>query len=200
MRMLLLYRPIKTSRIVPLFDLQKASARLQAGIVAPKVISPAISHSRRRHPSSCATSRTTRMGRVRWVNGLLTVLPFVLVMIAGPQIVSAVFLATSVNWARNSLASIGGASLSITAIVTATYFIVRGATDSGGAPVKGDKGIALDVIILVLLLFLAVKVYRERNDAEPPKWMGRLEQASPSFSFKLGFCSSACSRPTSSRR
>ena len=59
--------------------------------------------------------------------GLLTVLPFVLVMIAGPQIVSAVFLATSVNWARNSLAYIAGASLSITAIVTITYFIVRGA-------------------------------------------------------------------------
>ena len=38
------------------------------------------------------------------MNGLLTALPFVLVMIAGPQIVSAVFLATSVNWARKSLA------------------------------------------------------------------------------------------------
>ena len=44
------------------------------------------------------------------MNGLLTGLPFVLVMIAGPQIVSAVFLATSVNWARNSLAYIAGAS------------------------------------------------------------------------------------------
>ena len=121
------------------------------------------------------------------LHGLLTVLPFVLVMIAGPQIVSAVFLATSVNWARNSLAYIAGASLSITAIVTITYFIVRGATGGGAAPAKGDKGIALDVIILVLLLFLAVNVYRNRNDAEPPKWMGRLQQATPGFSFKLGF-------------
>ena len=121
------------------------------------------------------------------MNGLLTALPFVLVMIAGPQIVSAVFLATSVNWARNSLAYIAGASLSITAVVTITYLIVRGATGGGQVPVKGDKGIALDVIILVLLLFLAFNVYRKRHEAEPPKWMGKLQQATPGFSFKLGF-------------
>ncbi len=59
-------------------------------------------------------------------------------------------------------------------------------TDSGEATV-GDKGIALDVIILVLLLFLAFNVYRKRNDSEPPKWMGRLQEASPGFSFRLGF-------------
>ena len=121
------------------------------------------------------------------MNGLLTVLPFALVMIAGPQIVSAVFLATSVNWARNSLAYLVGAALSITLVVTVTYVIVRGATDSGGAPAKGDKGIALDVIILALLLFLAFNVYRKRNDAEPPKLMGKLQHASTGFSFKLGF-------------
>ena len=60
------------------------------------------------------------------MNGLVTALPFVLVMIAGPQIVSAVFLATSVNWARNSLAYLVGAALSITLVVTVTYVIVRG--------------------------------------------------------------------------
>ena len=34
-------------------------------------------------------------GRVRRVGGFLTVLPLAFVMIAGPQIISAVFLATS---------------------------------------------------------------------------------------------------------
>ena len=76
------------------------------------------------------------------MNGLLTVLPFALVMIAGPQIVSAVFLATSVNWARNSLAYLVGAALSITLVVTVTYVIVRGATDSGGAPTKGAVAVS----------------------------------------------------------
>ena len=71
--------------------------------------------------------------------------------------------------------------------MTITYLIVRGATGGGAAPVKGDKGIALDVIILVLLSFLAFNVYRKRHEAEPPKWMGKLQQATPGFSFKLGF-------------
>ena len=56
--------------------------------------------------------------RVCLVGDLLTVLPLAFVMIAGPQIISAVFLATSVGWARNSLAYIVGAAVSITLVVT----------------------------------------------------------------------------------
>jgi hypothetical protein len=36
------------------------------------------------------------------------------VMIAGPQILSAIFLATSESWRRNSAAYVAGAALSIT--------------------------------------------------------------------------------------
>jgi hypothetical protein len=42
----------------------------------------------------------------------LTLLPMAFVMIAGPQILSAIFLATSENWKRNSLAFIAGAAIS----------------------------------------------------------------------------------------
>ena len=42
-------------------------------------------------------------------------------------------------------------------------------------------------MLLALLVFLAVNVYRKRNEAEPPKWMGKLQEAKPGFSFKLGF-------------
>ena len=48
----------------------------------------------------------------------LTILPMAFVMIAGPQILSAIFFATSEDWTRNSLAYVGGAALSITLIVT----------------------------------------------------------------------------------
>jgi len=51
------------------------------------------------------------------------VLPMSFVMIAGPQILSAIFLATSENWRRNSAAYLAGAALSITAIVTIAYFV-----------------------------------------------------------------------------
>jgi hypothetical protein len=121
------------------------------------------------------------------MGGLLTVLPLAFVMIAGPQIISAVFLATSVEWARNSLAYIVGAALSITLIVTIAYLVVRGAKSSADSASRGSEGQTLDVVLLALLLFLAVNVYRKRNQAEPPKWMGKLRDAKPRFSFKLGF-------------
>ena len=82
-------------------------------------------------------------------------------MIAGPQIVSAVFLATSVNWARNSLAYIAGASLSITAIVTITYFIVRGATGAAQHRSRATRESPLPwwptlVFVAVTLFVLAI--------------------------------------------
>jgi small neutral amino acid transporter SnatA (MarC family) len=45
---------------------------------------------------------------------LVQIIPMAFVMIAGPQILSAIFLATSENWRRNSAAYIAGAALSIT--------------------------------------------------------------------------------------
>ncbi len=104
-----------------------------------------------------------------------------IVMIAGPQILSAVFLATSRDWRRNSVAYILGAALSITAVVTIAYLLGSGATGQRGS---ND---ALYVVVLVLLLAAMVHVYLKRGESEPPKWMGKLQTARPRFSFKLGF-------------
>lgn len=103
------------------------------------------------------------------------------VMIAGPQILSAIFLATSQNWWRNSAAFVFGASLSITSIVTIAYFLGDSATGQRGS---NDT---LHIVILVLLLVAMVHVYRAREQSEPPKWMGKLQTATPRFSFRLGF-------------
>jgi hypothetical protein len=102
------------------------------------------------------------------------------VMIAGPQILSAIFLATSENWRRNSAAYIAGAALSITAIVTIAYFAGSGASDAGAS----DD--TLEIVVLVLLLAAAVHTFLKRKEAEPPKWMGKLQTANPKFSFRLG--------------
>ena len=108
------------------------------------------------------------------------VLPLCFVMIAGPQILSAIFLATSENWKRNTAAYVFGASLSITLFVTLAYFLVDSASSDSGSD-------TIDWIILGLLLFAAFHVYRTRETAEPPKWMGKLQTATPKFSFRLGF-------------
>jgi small neutral amino acid transporter SnatA (MarC family) len=49
---------------------------------------------------------------------VLTVLPLAFVMIAGPQIITAVLLATGRDPRRNSLAFLTGAALAITAGTT----------------------------------------------------------------------------------
>jgi hypothetical protein len=112
---------------------------------------------------------------------LVTILPMAFVMIAGPQILSAIFLATSENWRRNSPAYLAGAALSITLIVTIAYLVGRGALKAGAS------GNTLDIVVLVLLVAAGVHVFLTRKTAEPPKWMGKLQTASPRLSFVLGF-------------
>jgi hypothetical protein len=112
---------------------------------------------------------------------LLTLLPMAFVMIAGPQILSSVFLATSADWGRNSAAYVLGAALSITLFVTLAFLLSNGASDAGAS---ND---AIYVVVLVLLVLAAIHVYRTRKTAEPPKWMGKLQTATPRFSFRLGF-------------
>ena len=111
----------------------------------------------------------------------LTLLPLAFVMIAGPQILSAIFLATSEHWRRNSAAYLAGAALSVTAIVTIAYFVGSGVSDAGAS----DD--TLDIVVLVLLVAAALHTFLGRKEAEPPKWMGRLQTANPKFSFRLGF-------------
>jgi hypothetical protein len=112
---------------------------------------------------------------------LVKMVPMAFVMIAGPQILSAIFLVTSENWRRNSLAYLVGASLSITAIVSIAFFLEIGVANGG---VSKDW---IYVVLLVLLVYAAWHTYAKRKESEPPKWMGRLQSATRGFSFKLGF-------------
>ena len=102
-------------------------------------------------------------------------------MVAGPQILSAIFLATSEKWRQNTAAYLAGAALSIPLTASIAYLA------SSGAPRKGGSNNVVSVIVLVLLLAAMVHVFLTRKTAEPPKWMGKLQTASPKFSFGLGF-------------
>jgi hypothetical protein len=120
------------------------------------------------------------------VTSLLTVLPLAFVMVAGPQIVSAVFFATSVDWKRTTAAYLAGALVSVTFFVTVGYVV---ASLVGGEPKGSDEGSgasAIDIAIVLLLAFLVVYVFLNRKKAEPPKWMGKLQSATPKFAFTLG--------------
>jgi threonine/homoserine/homoserine lactone efflux protein len=105
-----------------------------------------------------------------------------IVMSAGPQIVTATFLATSRHPRRNSIAFLLGVALATTIGVTVFYLLGSGVSD------EDDTGKGwLDWVIIVLLAVLAVRTFLYRNkEKEPPKWMGRLEHAEPRFAFKMG--------------
>jgi cytochrome c biogenesis protein CcdA len=123
-------------------------------------------------------------GIERWVElmqGLLTILPMAFVMSAGPQIVTAIFLATSRDAKRNSLAFLAGAAVATTIGVSVFYFL------GGETGEKEDSKNWLDWVIIGLLVVLALRVYLRRKVTQPPKWMGRLEKAEVGFAATIGF-------------
>ncbi|WP_225797232.1 GAP family protein [Streptomyces aculeolatus] len=113
------------------------------------------------------------------------ILPLAFVMIAGPQIVTSFFLATSGRWAANSLAYVLGAAISVTTTVTVAYFVAKG-VDNSASGHKGAFDRSIDGIVLVLMLFLIVRVYLTRGKSQPPKWMGKLQTAEPRFALLMG--------------
>src|SRR5829696_2338520 len=112
---------------------------------------------------------------------ILAVLPLAFVMVAGPQILSSFFFATSEDWRRTSAAYVLGAAISISIVVSAAFLLSNGASNSG----TSDDTIYY--IVLVLLLFGMLHTFRTRKTAEPPSYMGKLQTAKPRFCFTLGF-------------
>lgn len=115
----------------------------------------------------------------------LKVLPMAFVMVAGPQIISAFFFATSPSWKKISGAYVLGAAISIPLVVGAAYLLTKGGGEGDEASSGGLK--PADYVILALLLFAMFRTFTKRDESEPPKWMGRLQDATPKTTFVLGF-------------
>jgi len=116
---------------------------------------------------------------------ILKILPLAFVMVAGPQIITAFLFVTSENWRQISIAYVLGAALSISMVMGAAYLLTKGAGEGGEA--SGSGLTTVDYIVLLLLVFAAIRNFRKRNESEPPKWMGRLQSATPKPAFVLGF-------------
>jgi Sap, sulfolipid-1-addressing protein len=114
-----------------------------------------------------------------------TILPLAFVMIAGPQIISSFFFATSKEWGRTSLAYVAGAAISITTFVSIAYFVGRGSKNAASEG-SSTADTVLDWVILALIVALIAHVYATRRTSKPPKWMGKLQEASPRLALGLG--------------
>jgi len=113
----------------------------------------------------------------------LKVLPMAFVMVAGPQIISAFFCPNRPSWKNSSGAYVLGAAISVPLVVAIGYLLTNGAGE-------GDESSGLstaDYVVLALILFAMYRNYAKRNESEPPKWMGKLQNATPKTTFVLGF-------------
>lgn len=116
---------------------------------------------------------------------ILKLMPLAIVMIAGPQIISAILLATSERAKKDSLAFVAGAILAA-AVGTSVAFAIF-STIGSSASIGGGGNTVMDWIFAVLLALVAVRVFLKRKTTKPPKWMDKLETATPKFAFRLGF-------------
>ncbi len=116
----------------------------------------------------------------------LSVLPLAIVMVAGPQLISAIMLATGRAARRNSLAFLAGAAVAVTAGTMVAYGVFRLVEIAARPTSKGTVGMVIDWLVIALLLFLIVRTYLRRRDTKPPKWMGKLQTANTAWSFRLG--------------
>lgn len=116
---------------------------------------------------------------------ILAVLPLAVVMVAGPQIISSFFFATSEKWKSDTAAYAAGAAVGLLAVVTIAY-LVANRTSSGGSESESGSRTLHFVIVGILVLVMAY-VFHSRKRTEPPKWMGKLQTATPKFTFTVGF-------------
>jgi Sap, sulfolipid-1-addressing protein len=114
----------------------------------------------------------------------LQVVPLALIMVMGPQILTAIFLVTSEKPARNSVAMLIGVVAAAWLSVAIWYGLVKAL---GINPPEDEGPTTVDYVVAGLLALAAIHVWRGRGDAKVPGWMSALQQAEPKRALSLGF-------------
>jgi len=118
----------------------------------------------------------------------MQILPLAITMMAGPQILSALFLVTSKRPLANSFAFVAGVAL--TASVGVLLYTLL-ANLLGIAVPLGDKGgptgvaKVIQLTLVGLLVLLAIKSFRERKHPKQPKWMASILESTPKRAFTI---------------
>jgi hypothetical protein len=95
---------------------------------------------------------------------LLAILPLAIVMIAGPQIISATLIATSQDARRNSVAFLAGVALAITAGTMIAYWVTGLVKTSTRPASQGTFATVIDWLVIVLLVVLMARVFAGRKN------------------------------------
>jgi pilus assembly protein TadC len=114
----------------------------------------------------------------------LQILPLALIMVMGPQILTSIFLVTSKEPVKNSVALLIGVVLA----ASVSLLIWKGVIEAISIHPKASGGpTTMDWIVSGLLALAAIHVFRGRHTASVPKWMSALQEAEPKRAFSLGF-------------
>ena len=116
----------------------------------------------------------------------LQVLPLAITMMAGPQIMTAIVFVTHPTPVRVSAAFLIGVAAAVV-VETTIWYLLGGLIDLGDPSSNSSSGTIIQLVLVGLLLLLAIFVYRHRENAEPPKWLGGLLTASPMKALTVGF-------------
>lgn len=112
------------------------------------------------------------------------ILPLAITMMAGPQIVSAIVLVTGRRPVSASLAFV--AAVATAASLGIWLFLQLAAAINLPQSSSGSQDRTVEFVLVGLLIAGAFKTYVNREDAEPPKWMGSLQSASVGKAFLTG--------------
>ena len=114
----------------------------------------------------------------------LQFLPLALIMVMGPQILTAIFLVTSREPVKNSVAMLIG----VLAAASLSILIWFGLYEALGIdPPSGSGPSGADYVVAALLALVGIHTFLGRGTAEVPKWMAALREAEPKRAFGLAF-------------
>ena len=117
----------------------------------------------------------------------IQVLPLAITMMAGPQIMSAIIFVTAKRAVPLSAAFVAGVAIAATigtAIALGIASLLDGALSLGDPSDSGSKGAIIQYVLVGLLVLAAIKTYVGRETAEPPKMLGKLQDADAKGAFR----------------
>jgi hypothetical protein len=116
----------------------------------------------------------------------LQILPLALIMVMGPQILTAIFLVTSQEPVKNSWAMLVGVlfAASLSLLIWFGLYEVLG-INPGSSSDSGPS--TMDWVVAGLLALAGIHTFSGRKTASVPKWMTALQEAEPRRALILGF-------------
>ena len=120
------------------------------------------------------------------MTNILALLPLVLTMNLGPQIITAIVTITGQKPVNKSLVYLVGIAIAVSVAGFASFlffnFVNKGGT-SGGQSAASNT---INYILAGLLAVLGVWVFTQRKKAQTPKWMASIQDASLKRLFTMG--------------